>query len=424
MAAGPLEGIRVLEFTQIIAGPLACQNLSDMGADVIKVEPPEGEPWRLASQFMPGESKVFQSLNRGKRSLVLDLAKEEAQEVVHRLVPEMDVVVINYRPDVARRLRIDYPTLKALRPDLVYVDNTAFGRRGPWAERPGYDIVVQGVSGLMAAEGKVDSESGAPGVIVSVAIADYATGLAMAWGVCAALFHRERTGRGQLVESTLLQTAMAVQNSTVFDLPAADEAVQLVMDDVGRLRAEGHGYRDLVAAYSRGAWYKANIYYRGWETKDGAVAIGALSPPLREAVRAALETDFLGANAPDADLLDEAWLEQAEARVREIEAQVREKTTDEWLEIFERHGVPCGPVRFPQELLDDPQVEANEMLVELEHELSGPQRQVGPVLRMSDSPLAAQGPSPALGCDTEAILSEAGYDAAEVAALREAGAVG
>ncbi|MFQ5380975.1 MAG: CaiB/BaiF CoA transferase family protein [Dehalococcoidia bacterium] len=423
MVSGPLEGIRVLEFTQIIAGPFACQNLSDMGADVIKVEPPEGEPWRLASQFMPGESKTFQSLNRGKRSLVLDMARPEAQEVVHRLVPEMDVVVINYRPDVAERLRVDYPTLKALRPDLIYVDNTAFGRRGPWAGRPGYDIVVQGVSGLMAAEGKVDAESGAPGIIVSVAIADYATGLAMAWGVCAALYHRERTGRGQLVESTLLQTAMAVQNSTVFDLPAADEAAQMVMGDVTRLREEGHGYRDLVAAYSRGAWYKANIFYRGWETKDGAVVIGALSPPLREAARAALETDFLGSDDPDADLLDEAWLEQAQAWVREIEAKVREKTTAEWLEIFERHGVPCGPVRFPRELLDDPQVEANEMLVDLDHELSGPQRQVGPVLRMSDSPLAARGPSPPLGRDTDAILVEAGYDTAAIAALREQGAI-
>ena len=127
MASGPLTGIRVLEFTQIIAGPFGCQNLADMGAEVIKVEPPEGEPWRQFSQFIPGESKWFQTLNRGKRSLVLALQEPEAREVVYRLMPHVDVVVINYRPDVAGRLGIDYETLKALRPDLIYVDNTAFG---------------------------------------------------------------------------------------------------------------------------------------------------------------------------------------------------------------------------------------------------------------------------------------------------------
>ena len=129
MASGPLDGIRILEFTQIIAGPFGCQNLADMGAEVIKVEPPDGEPWRQFSQFIPGEAKWFQSLNRGKRSLVLSLQEPDAQAIVHKLIPDMDVVVINYRPDVAARLGIDYETLRGLREDLVYVDNTAFGRR-------------------------------------------------------------------------------------------------------------------------------------------------------------------------------------------------------------------------------------------------------------------------------------------------------
>ncbi|MEX2032605.1 MAG: CoA transferase, partial [Dehalococcoidia bacterium] len=130
MASGPLQGIRVLEFTQIIAGPFGCQHLADMGAEVIKVEPPEGEPWRLFSQFMPGESKTYQSLNRGKKSLVLRLQEPEAQQIVHRLLPSIDVVVINYRPDVPAKLGIDYETLKALKPDLIYLDNTAWGRKG------------------------------------------------------------------------------------------------------------------------------------------------------------------------------------------------------------------------------------------------------------------------------------------------------
>ena len=142
MASGPLDGIRVLEFTQIIAGPFGCMMLADIGAEVIKVEPPGGEPWRLFNQFMPAESKTFQGLNRGKRSLVLKLDDPRAQRIVHDLIPSVDVVVINYRPDVAARLGIDYETLSQLRPDLIYIDNTAFGCKGPWAHRPGYDIVV------------------------------------------------------------------------------------------------------------------------------------------------------------------------------------------------------------------------------------------------------------------------------------------
>ena len=156
MASGPLDGVRVLEFTQIIAGPLSCQLLADLGADVVKIEPPHGEPWRLNAQFVPLESKTFQGLNRGKRSLAIDLGHPDARDVIYKLIPEIDVVVINYRPDVPEKLGIDYETLRSIRPDLIYADNTAFGREGPWANRPGYDIVVQAASGLMAGLSKLD----------------------------------------------------------------------------------------------------------------------------------------------------------------------------------------------------------------------------------------------------------------------------
>src|SRR5437867_236229 len=199
MDSGPLTGIRVLEFSQIIAGPLGCQLLSDLGADVIKVEPPQGEPWRLSAPFMPFESKTFQSLNRGKKSLAIDLAAPEAQEAIHRLVLGVDVVVINYRPDVAGRLAIDYDTLSAIKPSVIYVENTAFGRRGELSQRPGYDIVAQAISGLIAYVGKVD-ENGAP--LVPPPFADVTTGYAIATGVCAALFHRAQTGQGQKVETS------------------------------------------------------------------------------------------------------------------------------------------------------------------------------------------------------------------------------
>ena len=334
--------------------------------------------------------------------------------------------MVNYRPNVAARLRIDYMTLRALRSDLIYVDNTAFGREGPWADRPGYDIVAQAVSGLMASEDKIDEASQAPSAIASVAVEDYATGIVIPWAVCAALYHREKTGEGQLIETSLLGTALAVQNSAVFDLPAADAATHEKMAQISALREAGAPYPELVEAYgaSRGAWGIANIYYRGWETKDGAVVIGALSPTLWAKVRNALDTDFLGPAAPETDLEDPEWTAAAAVRVREIEEHLRQQTTDEWLATFEVEGVPAGPVRFPEELLDDPQVEANGMLVPLKHDLSGPQCQVAPLVKMSATPLAAQGASPPLGRDTDAILQEAGYSQSETDDLRRDGVVG
>ena len=419
--SGPLAGIRVLEFSQIIAGPFGCQNLADMGADVIKVEPPEGEAWRQFSQFMPGESKWFQSLNRGKRSLALALREPAAQQIIHRLVPRIDVVVINYRPDVAARLGIDYDTLRALKPDLIYVDNTAFGRRGPWAARPGYDIVAQAVSGLMALDGKFDPDNGAPQPMSSP-VADYSTGIVIAWGVCAALYHRERTGEGQMIETTLLNSALALQGSVVMDLPAADEQAAAKMESVDALRERGAGYAELQDAYQqRGAMGSVNIYYRCWETSDGAVAIGALSPSLWAKVREALQTDFLGFADPEFDMTNPDRLAAGQARVRELEEQVRAKTTAEWLARFEQCGVPCGPIRFAEELRNDEQLTANQMIVELNHDLAGPQRQVGPLLQMTATPLAAQTSSPPLGRDTDAIVASAGYTPAEIAHLRTTG---
>jgi len=420
---GVLEGIRVLEFTQIIAGPFGAQHLADMGAEVIKVEPPEGEPWRLFSQFMPGESKTFQSLNRGKKSLVLKLQDPEAQAIVHKLIPSMDIVICNYRPDVPAKLGIDYARLKAIKPNLIYVDNTAWGRKGPWAHRPGYDIIAQAVSGLMGAEGKL-TDTGAPGAISSTAIADYATGVAIAWGVCAALYHRERTGEGQLIETNLLQTALAVQGASGMDLPLADQAKYQKMERVQQLRAENAPWSEILAAYQMGQLARVgNIYYRTYSTRDGAIAIGALSPTLWAKVRGAIPTDFLGMADPGYNPQDPAYLEMCQNALAGVEAQMKEKDTEEWLGIFEKAGVPVGPVKFVEEAVEDAQALENDMIVSLDHPLSGPQRQIAPMLRMSATPLAAQGPSPILGADTEDIVTALGYSPEEIAALRASGSI-
>lgn len=418
MSAGPLSGIRILDFTQVIAGPFGCMMLADLGAEVIKVEPPGGEQWRVIAPFMPGESKTFQSLNRGKKSLVLKLDDPRAQEVVHRLVPSIDVVVTNFRPDVPARLRIDYPTLRALRPDLIYVDNTAFGRQGPFALRPGYDIVVQAITGLMVTDAKLDS-GGTPRP-TSPAIADFATGLTIAWAVSTALFHRERTGEGQLVESSLLATALALQGGSVMENPAADQKRNELREQRRRMQTEGTPFPDLLAVQRPPG---GGLYYRAFRTRDGMVAIGALSKRLREKVRAAVGTDFLGRDDPDFDMYDPGFRERSQTATRQVEETLAKKTTAEWLEIFERAGVPAGPVNFPDDMSDNPQVLANDMIVDVEHEASGSQKMVAPILKLSSSPASVSGPSPVLGRHTDEYLREAGYDDTEIAALRRDGIV-
>ena len=421
--AGPLAGIRILEFTEIIAGPFAGMLLSDMGADIIKVEPPDGEPWRLFAQFIPTESRSYMSLNRGKRSLTLDLAKPEAREIVRNLIPDMDVVLVNYRPDVAEKLGIDYETLSALNPRLIYCDNTAFGRKGPQSHRPGYDLIVQGLSGLMALEGK--SQDGVP-LMNALPAADVSTGIMMAWSVCAALFARERSGRGQMIETTLLGSALAVQTSTFQLVESADlEWRQRLVERLGQARADGsQSYDELRQARLDIRPLRATaMYYRVYQTKDYFVVVGCLSEALRKKLCAALDIDDKRIGNPDWNPMTPEAREYAKQLVQEVEALFRTRTTDDWLQLFDEKGVPAGPFKFIEELMDDPQVIANDLQTTVEHTLAGTVRMVGAPLQMSDTPLEVQGASPALSQHTDEILASMGYGPDEIASMREAGVI-
>ena len=415
---GPLDGIRILEFTQIIAGPFAGMLLADMGADVIKVEPIQGEPWRHATQFMPGESKTYMSLNRGKRSLPLNLADSDAIGIVHKMIAEIDVVIINARPDVPAKLGIDYETLATINPRLIYCDNTAFGRRGPNSYRPGYDLIIQAMSGLMAAEGKI--EDGVPRLISATAIADYSTGIAIAWGVCAALFHRERTGVGQRIDTSLLASALSVQTDSFMEIDAFDRDQRneflIVLD---AMRGAGASYEEIDHQHHQmiNPWRTGNVYYRTYQAKDGALAIACLSDRLRKRVADILDIDDPRFR-PGFDPMSVEAAELGEELVEQAEALFLDRTVDEWLETFDRAGVPAGPVRYIQELLSDEQIIANGLVVELDHSLAGRVKMVGPMIQMSQTPLAARSASPALGEHTDAILGSMGYTEEEIADMK------
>ena len=417
---GPLDGVKILEFTEIIAGPFGGMLLSDMGADIIKVEPPWGEPWRFAREFIPNESPTYISLNRGKRSLPLDLTRPEALEVVHRLVPDMDVVIINARPDVPYNLKVDYESLSAINPRLIYCENTAYGRRGPDSYRPGYDIVVQAMTGLMAAEGKV--QDGVPQQITSTAIADYATGLSIAWSVCAALYHRERTGKGQKIEASLLGSALAVQCGRFMSIAALNEESRgEFLEEVQAMRQAGASYEELQAVYREmSPFRRGNVYYTSYQAKDGIVTVGCLSDTLRKKMADAVGLYDIRFE-PGYDPFSEESIAFNERLLEQAKQIFLEKTVDEWLAVLDEAGVPAGPLRFVEELPSNEQVVANDLVVELEHSLAGKVTMVGPPFSMSESPLEATRASPALGEHTIEILSEFGYDADAIQRLKDDG---
>lgn len=421
---GPLAGIRVLEFSQIVAGPFAGVALSDMGADVIKVEPLKGEDRRNSGAVVPNEGKYFQSLNRGKRSLTVDLGTAEGQALMHRIIPEFDVVLLNYRAGVAERLNIGYERLAGINPGLVYANITGFGEKGPYVHRAGSDIVAQAYSGVMAAEAKID-EHGAPQTLQSSTYIDRTTGLAAAMGICAALFHRAQTGRGQELHVSLLQTALELLSDKVMREPVHDAVIRdPMLEELHAKRDAGARYDEIANVRKQQAprFASHRLYYGGYHTKRGALVLGALTMQNRNTIRRILgiddPTDSPGFNAadPESRRLIEEWREQ-------IQAKLLERDADAWVATFVEAGVPASVVQQPEDLADDPQVIAAGMMTPMEHPMTGPQQVVSPLVRMSVTPTEAVRPSPPLGSHTREVLLECGLSEAEVAALVAAGVV-
>ena len=423
---GPLEGVKVFEVSQILAAPYGGMMLADLGADVLKVESPDGDSTRILGAIVPNESKFFHVVNRGKRGLVLNLQRPEAQELVHRIIADYDVFIINARPGVSKRLQVDYDTLRQFRPDLVYVDSTGFGTEGPSAERSGSDVVSQGYSGLMANNHRI-GEHGEP-LMMSIAIGDMSTGLAMAMGVCAALFRRQITGQGEFIQTALLNSALSLLGAAVGRMPVQDAiSVQPMLAALREAREAGANYQELIDIHegSRAISTAFLTYYGTYVAQDGAIVVGALTPRNQAQIREALGlTGEDPLEDPEFDALDPEWNEQAVAFQDRVRALFRTKTMDEWIELMDAQGAPATKVNFPEEMADDPQVEAMGYMIDIDHPLTGPERMVGPILRMKNSPTGTDRPSPGLGGDADEVLSEHGLTVEEIAALREAGALG
>jgi crotonobetainyl-CoA:carnitine CoA-transferase CaiB-like acyl-CoA transferase len=393
---GALAGVRVVDISTSYAGPTATMYLADMGADVVKIEQPAGgDASRTAyGSQLGGESAVFVTVNRNKRSLALDLARPEGRAVFERLVARADVVIEAYRGGVAERLGIDWARLASLNPRLVYCSLSAFGPEGPWRDKPGVDMLVQAMGGLMAVMGEPDG----PPVLCGAPVLDTIGALMAGQGILTALLHRERTGQGQRVDVSLL-------NGTLLAHAARLSIFLATGEEPGRW-GSGHPYI---------------VPFQAFEARDGwvyvAVWIDRLWMPFCEAIdRPTLAVDPRFATR--ADRL------RSRAELTALLAEIfRDRTVADWMARLEAHDVLCAPVNRYADLPHDPQVIATGLIVEQEHPRAGRFRTLDTPIRFDRTPGGIRTPAPALGEHTDAVLGEAGLAPAAIAGLREAGVI-
>lgn len=396
---GPLTGIKVLDLSRVLAGPYCSMALGDMGAEIIKVERPDGgdDTRRFGPPFINGVSTYYLAINRNKRSVALNLKHPDAKAILWQLIDEADVLLENFRPGALDRLGFDFEACIARNPRLVYCSISAFGHVGlpEWSKRPGYDVIMQGMGGIPSLTGPVEAGPHK----VGASVADVVSGMYATQGIMLALFARERTGRGQHVDVSMFDG----QVSLLTYLATAQLNTGVTP---GRL-----GNRHLsVAPYSTFA------------AQDGHLNLAVANQKLWKRF-----CDLLARP----DLLADPRFETNASRVEHNDAleaaiapALAERTVEAWLAAFEAAGIPAGPVLTVDQVLAHPQLAARDMIVEMEHPEAGTVRATGVPLQLSETPGRARTAPPTLGADTDAVLAEIGYDAAQIAALRETGAIG
>ena len=379
--AGALDGLRVLDLTQVMAGPFCTMLLADLGADVIKIENPEaGDQTRRSWGYsVHGEdSRAFLALNRNKRSVCLDLKSAEDLASFHRLVLSADIVVENFRPGVTKRLGVDYETLAALNPRLIYASVSGFGQTGPYADRPGYDLIAQAMSGVMSITGTPGGEP----VKCGVPVGDLGAGMFCAFGIVAAVHARERDGQGQYVETSLFESALAMSVWESTEYWATGDVPQPL-----------------------GSANRMSAPYQALRTKDGHLTLGANNERLWQRLCAALEVTRLQTDPRFVTNTDR--MAHRDELAAELEETLATATTDEWVALLLEAGVPAGPIRDYRQVLDsDPHVQARGMVQEIDHPVEGRVRVLGSPVRMSRTPARLRRHPPLLGEHTEEVLME------------------
>ncbi len=401
--AGPLKGIKVLDLSRILAGPWATQVLADFGAEVIKVERPEvgddtrqwGPPYlKDQNGEETQDAAYFLAANRGKESITIDFTKEEGRKIVLDLAKQSDVFFENYKVGGLKKYGLDYETLKQINPKLIYCSITGFGQTGPYKDKPGYDAVVQGMGGLMSVTGEKDELPGGGPQKVGVAVADLMTGMYAVSAVTSVLYHREKTGVGQHIDLALLDTQVAWL--------ANQNMNYLIGGEVPKRHGTAH----------------PNIVpYQAVKARDThfMLAVGNDSQFSRfcgviERAELALDNRYS---------TNESRVSNRESLLQIIESTLKKSDATDWMSEFEKAGVPCSPINNVEQVFEDPQVISREMLMTLEHPISGEVKQVANPVKFSSSEIEYRKAPPTLGQDTECLLSGIGYTSDDIKKLRE-----
>lgn len=389
-----LEGVRVLEVCQIMAGPFCGALLGDMGADVIKVEKPSGgdDARHMGRYFSGGEGHGFMNLNRNKRSLAIDLKSEKGRKLFLKLVSGADALIENFRPGTMERLGYGYENLREVNPGLIYASISGYGHTGPYRDRGGFDLVAQGISSLMSFTG----EPGRPPVKIPIPVCDLNAGIYTAFSILSAYIFKLRTGKGQKIDTALV-----------------DAGLGYTFWQASQFFPEGE------VPTPRGSAHEMTAPYQAFPCSDGYLVLGAANQPNWVRVCKAIGRE---------DLLDRAEYKTDKDRAGnylaladELGRVFLEKKRDEWLEILEKAGVPCGPILNMKEAFDHPQIRAREMAVEVDHPSAGRIKVLGLPPKLSETPGVIRRPSPLLGQHTDEILLELGKSREEIQLLRSEG---
>jgi crotonobetainyl-CoA:carnitine CoA-transferase CaiB-like acyl-CoA transferase len=391
----PLEGVRVLDLTNVMAGPYCSMVLGDLGADVIKLENPEGDSTRNFEPKVNDESYCFAVLNRNKRSISVDLKSPGGKQVVMELAARADIFIENFRPGVVKKLGIDYESLKKVKPDLIYASMSGFGQTGPYGHKGGFDIIAQGVSGIMMMTG----HPGGRPAKVGIAMNDIACGVTTLYGILGAFIARLRHGTGQYLETSLLEAGLAWS-----------------IWEFGAYFAGGE------IPTATGTRHRRSAPYQAFRTQDGYVTVGASGEKLWKAF--ALQVCDKPEWPQDPRFSNNTLrVKNADALEAEIEKVLTTASTAHWVEKLDAAGVPGGPVYTYEQALDDPHVKARRMIHDIEHPVIGPMKTLGLPIKSAGELTAIRKPAPLLGQHSREILGELGYDGAAIESLLRSGAV-